>query len=84
MVNQPGSYGLWPIQTEEALKWGIEVARWYLSCLHGEDSGYGWSSDDYAVWTDKEGLEFDGDERIVQVGVGEYPSFEALRKYLND
>lgn len=69
---------------EEALEWGIKVARWYLSCLHGGESGYDWSSDDYAVWIEKEALDFDAGEEIVQVSVGEYPDFECLRKYLND
>ena len=69
---------------EDALRWGIKVAGWYLSCLHGAESRYNWSSDDYAVWTEKDVTEFDDDETIVQVDVGEYPSFEALRSYLND
>lgn len=69
---------------KEALEWGIEVARWYLSCLHGEESGYTWSSDDYAVWTEKKGVDFEGDGEIVEIRAGEFPSFETLRKYLND
>ena len=70
---------------DEALQWGIKVAHWYLSRLYsGQEDDYQWSENDYAVWTEVEDPDLDQDKRIIEIEVGQYPGFEALRRYLHD
>ena len=67
---------------EQALKWGVELSKWYVKRLFAGTGDVQWREDNFAFWIEEDPDDEDRKlgEAIGPIDVGTYPDFEAVTK----